>query len=72
MLAFILSSCKEVSNMSNPSVTKNSTNDIPVYSVIVIDSCEYIQVVNSGKVLNNYSYSLTHKGNCKNPFHQKR
>ena len=34
------------------------------YSVIVIDSCEYIEVKGMLGADNGY-YSLTHKGNCK-------
>ncbi len=37
------------------------------YTVIVIDGCEYIL----GKYENGYGggYTLTHKGDCKNPIH---
>lgn len=38
------------------------------YNVIEIDGCEYIEV-DSG-ILDNRIYSLTHKGNCKNPIHK--
>lgn len=40
------------------------------YSIRIIDGCEYIQVENSYKTANNYNYTLTHKGNCKNPIHK--
>ena len=33
------------------------------------DGCEYIKTTSIGS--NNYSVTLTHKGNCKNPIHQK-
>lgn len=39
------------------------------YNIIIIDSCEYVEVsVNPG--WNSATYSLTHKGNCKNPIHK--
>jgi hypothetical protein len=37
------------------------------YSVIVIDGCEYIEC--DYGILAQRVYSLTHKGNCKNPVH---
>lgn len=37
------------------------------YSIVTIESCEYIEY---DKGVGNYRvYSLTHKGNCKNPIH---
>lgn len=36
------------------------------YQVVVIDSCEYIEL----DLLTSYHvYTLTHKGNCNNPIH---
>lgn len=37
------------------------------FEVVLIDSCEYIS---SG--IGHQSGLLTHKGNCKNPFHAKK
>jgi hypothetical protein len=39
----------------------------PYLEVIVVeyDKCEYLQAVYSGAGLDNFSYTLTHKGNCK-------
>ena len=34
-----------------------------------IDSCEYIVVTHD--LLEHYSVSITHKGNCSNPIHKK-
>ena len=39
---------------------------------VEIDGCEYLVFENSGKALNNYSFAITHKGNCKNPIHKGR
>jgi len=36
------------------------------YRIIEIDGCEYITTEYSFKYANNYSFSITHKGNCKN------
>lgn len=39
------------------------------YTVKTIDGCEYVEV--SSMIGSQYGYySLTHKGNCKNPIHQ--
>jgi hypothetical protein len=38
------------------------------YSVKIIDSCEYIEVSGMLGSSSGY-YSITHKGNCKNPIH---
>ena len=38
------------------------------YTVKIIDGCEYIEHDNG--ILDYRVYSLTHKGNCKNPIHQ--
>lgn len=38
-------------------------------ATIVIDGCEYITVENSMSGASNYSFAMTHKGNCKNPIH---
>lgn len=35
------------------------------YSIINIDSCEYIEVSYLAAVSSNGYYSITHKGNCK-------
>ncbi len=39
------------------------------YYIITIDGCEYIEVKYCAGCNNGY-YSLTHKGNCKNPIHK--
>lgn len=53
----------------NPAPTGEKTTDSGKgYSVKVIDGCEYIEVSFALGVQSGY-YSLTHKGNCKNPIH---
>lgn len=37
------------------------------YSIITIDGCEYIEYDKG--VFDQRVYSLTHKGDCKNPYH---
>ena len=52
---------------------RQSSKNFPLhggYSVRTIDGCEYIEFENSTKVSNTYSYTITHKGNCKNPIHK--
>lgn len=39
------------------------------YTIKTIDGCEYIEVAYGTGRTDGY-YSLTHKGNCKNPIHQ--
>lgn len=41
------------------------------YTILVIDGCEYIEVESGVRLASNYSYSLTHKGNCKNKEHER-
>lgn len=40
------------------------------HNIVVIDGCEYITYQNALTGSNNYSFAITHKGNCKNPVHQ--
>ena len=42
--------------------------EVNEYRTAVIDSCEYIDM---GGGINSYSHTLTHKGNCRNPFHRR-
>lgn len=58
-----LSSCFTETEDSNPTSVGN-------YSIRIIDGCEYIQVENGLTLGNNYNYTLTHKGNCKNEIHK--
>ena len=40
--------------------------------VVEIDGCEYITVRSGHCAWSNYSFAITHKGNCKNPIHVYR
>ena len=40
-----------------------NTNDTPDYTVVVIDSCEYIEYKYG--FVDNRVHTITHKGNCK-------
>lgn len=42
------------------------------YEIVVIEECQYIVVENGYRGMNNYSYAITHKGNCTNPIHETR
>lgn len=48
---------------------RNAQETASAHSVVEIDGCEYITVQNSLSGGSNYSFALTHKGNCKNPIH---
>ena len=41
------------------------------YNIIIIDGCEYIEYDNNAVLADWRVYSITHKGNCNNPIHQK-
>lgn len=41
-------------------------NIVP-YKVVTIDNCEYVEV--KAGIADQSVYSLTHKGDCKNPIH---
>lgn len=40
------------------------------YTIRTIDGCEYIEFEYGLQSSNNYTYTITHKGNCKNPIHK--
>ena len=48
---------------------RNAQEKVAANRVVEIDGCEYITVENSGAAMNNYSFAITHKGDCKNPIH---
>jgi predicted nucleic-acid-binding Zn-ribbon protein len=43
----------------------DSTGEV-YYKVIEIEACQYVVVERGLRLANNYSFSITHKGNCKN------
>lgn len=45
-------------------IPSGNRNNKDGYSIVIIDSCEYIEVSSLIGATNGY-YSLTHKGNCK-------
>ncbi len=62
-LIILLSSCKrEQVSQNKPSIN----NGDPNYKIEIIDGCEYIIRENNTPLSNSYSFSITHKGNCKN------
>ena len=64
VLIFMMSAC-----MPTPQGDAR-TKIIDNYSIITIDSCEYIEY--DMGILDQRVYSLTHKGNCKNTIHIHR
>lgn len=50
--------------------TGNVSYDAGNYSIRMIDGCEYIEVETGYKQASEYNYTLTHKGNCRNPIHK--
>lgn len=50
---------------NDKSIKGENNSDLAGLKVIVLDGCEYFQ-------FKSYTYySITHKGNCKNPIHNK-
>lgn len=77
LLISVFTSCQQYkypSDKPTPDVEIESVSTVPKtyvgfddWSIVVIDSCEYIEVdMGSNK---NRVYSLTHKGNCSNTIH---
>lgn len=60
LAAVFCQSCSQVTE-NNPSVPNADKN----YKIEIIDSCEYIVRENGMTTFKNYSFSITHKGNCK-------
>lgn len=54
----------------SPPVFDNRQKTGSKYDIVTIDNCEYIEVDFVGGAYSR-CYSLTHKGNCKNPIHRK-
>lgn len=50
--------------------TINTRYDTGKYSIVVIEGCEYFESEYSWKGNPRYNYTLTHKGNCRNPIHK--
>ncbi len=40
------------------------------YRVVVIDGCQYLVVESSVSGASNYSFAITHKGNCNSQVHK--
>lgn len=60
---FLFCSCQPIGDGAKPSRSE--------YKIIEIEGCEYIVFETSVPLANNYSFAITHKGNCKNPIHHK-
>lgn len=62
LIALSLTACQQ-------STIQNGT--VPTAKTVVIDGCDYIVVEIGNPGLNSYSFSITHKGNCKNTIHDR-
>lgn len=61
ILMILGASCSSRHEESKRTVLSDTQSE---YKIIVIEGCEYI--IYSYSYANNYSFSITHKGNCKN------
>lgn len=55
--------CARIHERQNPEVAIDLGNGPAEYTIVIIDSCEYIFGCDHGSY--NGGYFLTHKGNCK-------
>jgi hypothetical protein len=61
-----LVSCKSPEpNVPKTKTTYQIASDLAILEIVIIDSCEYLYGPWGNATV------LTHKGNCKNPIHQK-
>jgi len=67
-LFFLLSGCND-GGETNDGITIPTENVNNSYSVVVIDSCQYVVFSRHEGVHNAHSSGITHKGNCNNPIH---
>lgn len=66
--AVLLVGCER--RMANINTTVNSP--IEGLKQVTIEGCQYLVVENGAVGFNNYSLTLTHKGNCANEIHKGR
>ncbi|GAB3975525.1 hypothetical protein GCM10028806_33280 [Spirosoma terrae] len=66
LICFLITAC-DSGKIDAPSTYEKDRNGA-VYKVKEIDRCEYIEVQFGS--FEDRVYSLTHKGNCKNPIHR--
>ena len=59
---------KEVDASINTILIDGKLSGSMDYEIVIIDSCEYIIGRDNRNM--NTGYSITHKGNCKNPIHK--
>lgn len=65
-VAFIIFIWVLVDSTKQSTVTNSAVQVDSNISFTVIDNCEYIKIRSSG-----YYFTLVHKGNCTNHFHEK-
>ena len=64
----MFAACYPIENSGVPrEPVKNPNATYEGYSTLILDGCEYWEI----GLDNSYSYAFTHKGNCKNPIHNK-
>ena len=59
--------CNDIPNGKQINHPSNSNKPLHNFRLVDIDGCEYIEV--DAGIAESAVYSLTHKGNCKNPIH---
>lgn len=64
-LAIVLTSCGPGRISDQDAVIQDNNGEHQDFKVRVVDSCEYIIYEMGVPFQNNYSFSITHKGNCK-------
>lgn len=62
ILSILLIGCRQNENSKNTITSDSGIH----YKIVLIENCEYIVYENSLALANNYSFAITHKGNCKN------
>lgn len=65
-ILLMFASCGPVENSGIPREPRKNSNKVyESYDTVILDGCEYWE---SG---DGNTYAFTHKGNCKNPIHNK-
>ncbi len=71
MACFVCVGCND-GRETNNGITIPTENVNNSYSVVVIDSCQYVVFSRQEGVYNAHSSGITHKGNCNNPIHNHK
>lgn len=66
LILVVISALIGAFSLKTPQPTNNQTILNVSEEVVMIDGCEYLKIPSYM-----HHYTLTHKGNCKNPIHQQ-